>query len=100
MTDLPLNDNEAPRRDAHAGSRVSSPDPMGQAALLLVESLLHGLVARSALSVADAVEIVETAAEVKAEIAEDLGDTPAAMRESLALLGAIHASLSIDLPPA
>ena len=41
--------------------------------MLLVESLIHGLIARSVISVAEAVEIVEVAAEVKTEIAEELG---------------------------
>ena len=66
--------------------------------MLLVESLIHGLIARSVINVADAVEIVDVAAEVKADIAEELGDSPATMEKSLALLGAISASLRPDLP--
>lgn len=75
------------------------PDAHGQAAMLLVESLLHGLIARSVLSVADAVEIVEIAAEVKAEVAAELGDTPATLRKSLGLLNAIGTSLGQNAPP-
>jgi hypothetical protein len=82
-------ENSAPRRE---------PDAHGQAALLLVESLIHDLVARSVLSVDEAVEIVEVAAEVKAEVAADLGDSPATMRHSLALLEAIGRSLKGDAP--
>lgn len=49
-TGVPLSAHDA---DAH-----------GQAALLLVESLVHGLIARSVISVTEAVEIVDVAAEV------------------------------------
>lgn len=86
-----INDNEQPR------SAAISPGPYGQAALLLVESLIHGLVARSVLTPADALEIVEVAAEVKTEIGIDMGDTPAAMRKSLALLETMAQSLRHDL---
>lgn len=75
----------------------SGPDPHGQAALVLMESLLHGLIEKSMLTTRDALAIVERAAEVKAEIAPDLGDTPEALRKSLALLDAIAASLQHDL---
>ena len=50
------------------------------------------------LSAADAVEIVATAAEVKEAVAVDLGESRATLEKSLSLLGAIHASLSQDLP--
>ena len=87
------NDNDAGR--AQALSR--EPDAHGQAAFLLTESLLHSLIARDVITVKDAVEVVEVAAEVKEAIAEDLGDSPATMRMSLALLGSIRSSLSNDL---
>ena len=86
------NDNhletDAPRRE---------PDAHGQAALLLVESLIHDLVGRSVISVQEAIDIVEVAAEVKAEVAADLGDSPATMRHSLALLESIGRSLRGDV---
>ena len=85
------NDNhletDAPRRE---------PDAHGQAALLLVESLIHDLVGREVISVEEAIEIVQVAAEVKAEVAADLGDSPATMRHSLALLETIVLSLRGD----
>ena len=74
-------------------------EPYGQAALLLVESLIHGLIARSAITVAQAVEIVEIAAEVKRDIAEDIGERPGTLQQSLHLLNAISDSLKHDLPP-
>lgn len=72
------------------------PDAHGQAAMLLVESLIHGLVERSVISVADAIGIVEAAAEVKVEVAAELGDSPNTMRRSLEMLGAIGESLRLD----
>jgi hypothetical protein len=66
--------------------------------MLLTESMLHGLIARKVISVADAVEIVEVAAEVKEEVAAEMGDTPSTMRQSLALLGSIRLSLKNDVP--
>ena len=96
MADI-INDNN--EKDASPGDLGGTrPDAHGQAAMLLVESLLHGLIARSVLSVAEAVEIVGVAAEVKEEIAFEMGDDPPTMQKSLKLLESIRASLSIDLP--
>ena len=94
MADPTSNDNDGARADG----RLRGPDAHGQAAMLLVESLIHGLVARSLISVADAVEIVGIAAEVKEEVAADLGDSAATMKKSLTILGAIRTSLNNDLP--
>ena len=66
--------------------------------MLLVESLIHGLIARDVIDVADAVEIVDVAAEVKTDMAGDRGDSPANLRKSLGLLQAISLSLSHDVP--
>lgn len=94
VTDRITNDNQPARGrdDTHA------PDPTGQAALLLVESLIHALISRSVITVADAVEIIEVATEVTRDTGPELGDTGATLERSLALLGTIHASLSHDLP--
>lgn len=46
-------------------------EPHGRAALLLVESLIHGLIGRSALSVGEAIEIIEIAADIEREISLD-----------------------------
>jgi hypothetical protein len=93
VSDDPSNDNG----ERAAPARLTEPDPHGQAAMLLTESILHGLIARSVITVPEAVEIVEVAAEVKAEIAADLGDSVATMRRSLALLEAVRLSLASDL---
>lgn len=77
-------------------ARAPEPDAHGQAAMLLVESLIHGLVGRSVISTADAIEIVEVASEVKAEMAIDIGEPPEPLRRSLNLLTAISDSLRND----
>jgi nucleoside-diphosphate-sugar epimerase len=94
MVEQTFNDNEIARAD---GPR-RDPDAHGQAAMLLVESLIHGLIARSFISTEDAIEIISVAAEVKEEVAYDLGDSPATMRKSLTILESIRGSLSNDLP--
>lgn len=86
------NDNVA------ALNTVPEPDAHGQAAMLLVESLLHGLIDRRVISVADAVEIVDVAVEVKRDIGEDLGDSPATLKRSVTMLQAISSTLKQDVP--
>jgi len=87
-----INDNHG----YPATARGPEPDAYGQASLLLVESLIFGLIDRSVISVADAAEIVEAAAEVKADIAADIGESPETMQRSLNLLAAISESLRRD----
>lgn len=96
MTYLNTNDNQPARARRHA----PTPDAMGQASLLLVESLIHGLIARSVITVTDAVEAVEVATEVTQELVDERSDDQAAMGRSLRLLASIRASLSHDLPAA
>ncbi|MEQ1954431.1 hypothetical protein [Mesorhizobium sp. CN2-181] len=93
MTTEIFNDNNPTKSDME----LRGPDAHGQAAMLLVESLLHGLIARKVLSVAEAVEIVATAAEIKVEVAAEWGDSPATMLRSLDILGAIQTSLQRDI---
>ncbi len=92
MTENFSNDNGAPG----PRPRLPEPDAYGQAALLLVESVLHGLIEKSVYSVAKAVELVDIAAEVKQDIGADLGDSPPTLKRSLALLAAISNSLQND----
>ena len=89
--------SETSNDNAHVDT-AHGPDAHGHAAMLLVESLIHGLIARNVIAVTDAVEIVDIAVEVKTDIAGDLGDSPANLRKSLGLLQAISTSLSRDLP--
>lgn len=89
MSSDPLNDNE----------NIPEPDAHGQASMVLVESLIHGLISRRVITVGDALDIVDTAVEVKADSATDLGYSPANLRQSMNLLTAIGESLRIDFPP-
>ena len=85
------NDNEA------VPAVVPGVDAHGQTAMLLVESLIHGLIERKVLSVADAVEIVETAREVQIDGSVESDPRETTLR-SITLLQAITSSLRGDLP--
>lgn len=89
---MPTNDNEF----ARPGAAPEVPDSHGQAALLLVESLVHKLLERSIITLADAVEIVESADSVQVEVAEAADGAGAPMWRSHALLAAIAQSLKHD----
>ncbi|MBC7769359.1 MAG: hypothetical protein H7124_11285 [Phycisphaerales bacterium] len=72
------------------------PDAQGQAALLLTESLIHTLVDKGLLTIADAVALVQSAAEVKVEVADEAGESKGRMRESLAFLSKMAGSFGAD----
>lgn len=93
MTGPTFNDNEP------SGLRSTPlPEASGQAAISLVESLIHGLIVHSVITVEDAIEIVEVAAEVEEQRAADLGDSPANLWAPLVILKSIRASLKLDHP--
>jgi hypothetical protein len=71
-------------------------DPHGQAALLLVESLIHVLRERSIITTGEAIEVVTTALDVQADYAE-AADGSEETRQSYALLSGIAESLQLDL---
>lgn len=71
-------------------------DSHGQAALLLTESLLHGLVDQSIISVADAIEVVDIAAEVKQEMAAHQEEASSMLPRPQQLLAAIKVSLEAN----
>jgi hypothetical protein len=89
---MPDNDNVS------AAQRVQfqSSDPHGHAALLLVESLIHGLCEKKTLSAEEAVEIVERAANVQSDQAEAADGAGEPLWRSHAILLSIAASLQID----
>lgn len=72
-------------------------DPHGRAAMLLSESLIHTLIAQSVLSVADAIEVVDTAVEVQQDAFDHLGDSHGTIQKTIVLLQAVSRSLSHDL---
>lgn len=90
---MPINDNDphAPGLLAHAS------DAHGQAALVLVESLIHGLVERAVLTVEDAVEIIDAAKEVQRDVAEEADGAGAKLWQSHTLLTAMADSLRGDI---
>ena len=86
---MPTNDNHP----AMPGITPPMPDAHGQAALLLVESLIHGLMERSVLSVGEAIDIVETADSVQVDAAIEADGHGEPLWRGHALLSAIAASL-------
>ncbi|TVV77346.1 hypothetical protein [Sphingomonas solaris] len=78
----------------------ADPDAHGQAALLLVESLIHGLIQKGTLSTEDALEIATGALEVKEAIMDDVTETRATAQRSLQMIARIIASLEFDRPAA
>ncbi|MEO5937812.1 MAG: hypothetical protein ABIQ43_02250 [Sphingomonas sp.] len=84
------------------GATHPSSESHGHAALLLVESLIHGLCENSTLSTSQAVEIAERALEVQFDQAEAADGAGAPLWQSHALLSAITESLrseARDAPP-
>lgn len=84
-------DHEA-RSDLTPMDGRGEPDAYGQAALLLVESLLHTLVERGVLTPQDIVSTVQVASDVKRDLAESTGESRERMKQSLGLLAAIERS--------
>lgn len=70
-------------------------DAYGEAALTLVESLIHALLARSSLSMTEALDIVQIAIDVQIEVGHDRGVDPTTS-PSVRFLQAISSSLKID----
>lgn len=89
---MPSNDNHS---TVHGGTPALS-DIHGQAALLLVESLIHGLCENETLSPAEATAIAERAVHVQQERAEAADGAGAPLWQSHALLASIAGSLRID----
>ena len=89
---MPINENDV----MMPNDRLPLSDAPGHAALLLVESLIHGLCERGVLSAEQAIEIVERAAEVQSDLAEEADGKSASLWKSQALLSKIAASLRTD----
>lgn len=93
---MSLNDNDFPI----PGAAHPASDSHGQAALLLVESLIHALCENATLTTREAVVVAERAVEVqfdRAEAADGAGmGAGAPLWRSHALLSAIAASLRTD----
>ena len=72
-------------------------DPHGRAALLLVESLLHTLIERSALKVEDVLDIITVAIDANEELAADRGMHEDPADQTTVVLSGILHSLSHDV---
>lgn len=75
------------------------PDAHGQAALILVESILHTLIETKTFTRSQALLAVQTASEVKIDVAAEIGESTGRMEQSLALLASIAQSLETDMIP-
>lgn len=89
---MPTNDDDA----VTPGTTPLFRDAHGQAALVLVESLIHGLCEKAILSTDEAIEILERAIDVQLDRAEAAGIEAASSWQSHALLLSILNSLRID----
>lgn len=87
------NDNGASRHSP----QTAEPDAYGLAAILLVESLLHALIARSVFTAADAIALIDVALDVKVEIGVDRGGGARVMDAALSHLAAIQQSIGYDV---
>lgn len=81
---------------ASQSATLSQSNAHGRAALLLVESLIHGLCEDLSLSADKAIEIAERAVDVEFDQAEAADGAGALFWQSHALLSAIAASLRAD----
>ena len=66
--------------------RHPNPDAQGQAALLLIESLIHSLLDNGALTKHQALEAIDSAMQVKEESASEAKEAAETLRKSLGLL--------------
>lgn len=87
---------ETDGRTATPAIQQAEHDAHGQAAILLVESLIHALVARSVLSSADAADLIAIAIDAKKEMSSDIGTNDDKLDRPLALLYSILSSIQID----
>jgi hypothetical protein len=90
---MPMNENDTGMQSLTA----PLPDPHGQAALLLVESLIHGLCEKLTLAVPEALAIVERAIDVQREHVDAASEIAAGpMLRTQTLLETIAVSLKAD----
>lgn len=81
--------------NSRAETRAS--EPHGVAALLLVESLVHGLIEANVLTTAEAVELIDVATDVSKEMTSERDKAPPQTPDATTLLDAISKSLRHDL---
>lgn len=82
---------------AHLPPPTGEPDAHGQAALILAEATLHALVDMKTMTTQQALDVVQSAEEIKTEVAAMSGESDTRMHESLELLRRIGISLDRDI---
>lgn len=82
------NDNSAISRD------VKNADAHGYAALALTESLIHSLVEKSIIELAEADNVVSIAIDATQEVTDDLPNRTDCLKQSIFLLTDIKLSLN------
>ena len=73
-------------------------DAHGQAAMLLIESLIHGLVKTSVMPVKTVVEVMEIALDAQAGLVEDAAQPSFSMYKAEEMLSTILEGMRMDLP--
>ena len=81
----------------HLPPPTGEPDAHGQAALILAEATLHALVDMKTMTTQQALDVVQSAEEIKTEVAAMSGESDTRMHESLELLRRIGISLDKDI---
>lgn len=89
---MPISSTIGPRRDP-AGPLFNGP-AQDSAEWLLVESLIHGLIARAHLTPLEAIDIIDVAADVEREVHDA---RPGPIKAFRSLLAPLSRSLRVDL---
>ena len=86
--------NDTPSEDFSFGADTKPMgDAQGQAALLLVESLIHSLLDNGTLTKDQVLDAITSATQVKEESASEHKESERTLRRSLTLLTNMHASI-------
>ena len=88
-----MNNQTSSADSSFQHARHPDADAQGQAALLLIESLIHSLLDNGALTKAQAMEAIESAMQVKEESAAEAKEAAQTLRKSLNLLMAMRCSI-------
>lgn len=83
----------AAQDSSFGADRDPVPQAQGQAALLLLESLIHALLDNGTLTKVQAIRAIDTALEVKRDSAVEAKEPPATLNKSLMLLNNMKRSL-------
>ena len=94
-----MSDHHSTRDSSFGDDRSPIPDAQGQAALLLIESLIHSLLDNGALTKEQAIQALDSAYEVKEESAADRKEASATLLKSLGLLQSMRISIGAHSGP-